>query len=154
MALVRTFIGIEVSEEIRSAGMDLIRGFSAATEGVRWVRAENLHATVKFLGEVEDRELHRVCQLTANSAGEVSQFTVRCESIGAFPNLTRPSTIWMGLNDSEGRLADLHMRVETSFEQLGFPSEHRPFRGHITLGRLRSKKSANEQLSGLSLIHI
>ena len=73
MTRVRTFIAVDPGRDIRSAGEKLIREFSSSAEEIRWVRPQDIHLTLKFLGEVDDRELHDICRRT----GAVSTATKR-----------------------------------------------------------------------------
>ena len=140
MSRLRTFVAIEPSQSVLDAGAQLIREFSQSVDSVRWVRPENIHLTLKFLGEVEDRELHAVCKITAQSAEQFSAFSLQAQAVGAFPSLEKPSTVWIGVEQDQ-RLLDLQKHLESGLAELGFPVERRPFRGHLTLGRARSRKS-------------
>lgn len=149
MSLVRTFIAIEVSQQIRSEGANLIRELSDVAGNARWVQTENIHLTLKFLGEVEDRELHTVCKAAGAVARTNAQFSIECRSVGAFPSLANPGTIWMGVDDAHQQLGKLHSELEDAMADLGFPAEHRPYQGHLTLGRMRSKRVRNAELSSM-----
>lgn len=150
MARLRVFVAVDIDSQIRSAGEELIRKLSKVADSARWTRPENIHLTLKFLGEVEDRELHEVCKITSEAAAETKRFPLLCRSLGAFPNPTNPGTIWMGVDDENGILTKMQKRLETLLcEKLGIPMERRPYQGHLTLGRIRSKKVANPELSEL-----
>ncbi len=147
MARLRTFIGVEATDEIRSAGQRLIRKMSQTAAGVRWVDAENIHLTLKFLGEVDEREIHQICRQAADAARVCAPFQIPCLAVGAFPSPHRPRTIWMGVNDHEGQLAQLHKSIETGLSELGIPAESRRFHGHLTLGRVRYNRRGSEDLT-------
>lgn len=149
MSRVRTFIAVEAPAEVRQAGEKLIRKFSKVVENARWVKTENIHVTMKFLGDVEDRELHAVCQAAAAAAASVDPFTIASRGIGAFPNVARPNTLWMGVNDEAQQLQRLHAAVENAMGELRFPFESRRYQGHLTLGRLRSDPDVIDQLQKL-----
>lgn len=151
MARLRVFVAVDIDKQIRSAGEELIRKLSDITDGGRWTRPENLHLTMKFLGEVEDRELHDVCKVASQAVAETKRFPLVCQSLGVFPNRDNPTTLWMGVNDSNGILAMLQERLETMLcDKIGIPMERRPYQGHLTLGRIRSKKGQpNEELTKL-----
>ena len=149
MARLRTFIAIEATDQIRSAGARLIQKLSHLGPGVRWVNPENIHLTLKFLGEVDERQLHQVCRQLGEAARECTAFSLRCGGVGAFPSLTQPRTIWMGVEDQEGRLAQLQQRAESSLVGLGFPPEARRYHGHLTLGRIRYNRRDSSELQQL-----
>jgi 2'-5' RNA ligase len=120
----------------------VIQTLAASTTAVRWVAEDNLHLTLKFLGDVADEQIYAVCQATGAAVAGLTPFHCFCQGIGAFPHLDRPRTIWLGLDDRAGRLADLQQRLEAAFLEMGFPRENRPFRAHVTIGRvdLRSRR--------------
>ncbi len=145
MAQVRTFVAIECSEHLRSSCEQAVAKLSDVVDGARWVQPENIHLTLKFLGEVEDRELHAVCQKVGEAAQTVSKFDVACRSVGAFPSVERPSTIWIDVVDSNDHVMELQQKVAESLSDLGFPIERRPFKAHLTIGRTRSRDSGNPE---------
>ncbi len=138
MAKVRTFLAVDLPEDVRQRIMETSRQLAAAGDPVKWVEPQNLHVTLKFLGDVEDRELYDVCRVAQQGAEQVASFRAECRGIGAFPDLDRPRTIWAGVEDPEGKFTQLHARLEEGYEKLRFPRELRPYRPHITLGRQRA----------------
>lgn len=145
MALVRTFVAIECSDHLRSACGSAIDALDKVISEVRWVRPDDIHLTLKFLGEVEDRELHSVCRKVGEATQTVSKFDVSCSSIGAFPSVERPGTIWVDVIDTNDHMMELQQKVAQSLTDLGFPIERRPFKPHLTLGRTRSRNSGNPE---------
>jgi 2'-5' RNA ligase len=147
MARLRTFVAVESTDEIQLAAERLIRQLSSVSQGVRWVAPANIHLTLKFLGDVDEREVYRVCQSVAKAAAADEPFQVLCRGTGAFPSPQRPRTIWMGVDDHQERLAGLQRRIEEELETLGFPGDSRQFHGHLTLGRIRYNRQDVEELS-------
>lgn len=103
---------------------------------VTWVRADALHLTLKFLGDVDDARASelRVALEQAAGGGEPRPVTVHIEGFGVFPDSRRPRVVWAGVAPDPS-LELLQHRVEHAFAPLGFPTEGRPFRPHVTLGR-------------------
>jgi len=134
---VRTFVAIETPPELQAAVGGLIERLSSAGADVRWVKPHNVHLTLKFLGDVALTDTARICQAVARAANEVQPFEVDVAGAGAFPNLARPRTVWLGVGDPAGALGALHKQVERRLEKLGFRRESRAFRAHLTLGRVR-----------------
>ncbi len=150
MARIRTFVAIELDGSIKKASADAIRVLSSTAESVRWVDPEGMHLTLKFLGDVDDRELHQVCQITKRVAEEVDPFSLSCCGLGAFPSSDKPTTIWMGLSDESETLVPMQKRLESLlFDELRIPIENRPYRAHITLGRNKSRGKYNPPLTEL-----
>lgn len=101
---------------------------------VKWVRPEALHLTLKFLGDVEDAREPELRTALAQAATGARGVTVHIEGCGVFPDFRRPRIVWAGIAPDPA-LELLQHRVEQVFAPLGFPSEARPFRPHVTLGR-------------------
>jgi 2'-5' RNA ligase len=136
---MRAFVAIPLPDLIHRKLADLIEELKEATPGggVRWVRAEGIHLTLKFLGEVGQREVGEVSRLLREVVPQVAPFVMDVTGLGCFPNLRRPRVIWVGIEESTGRLSTLHSQLEAGFERLGFEPEGRRFHPHLTLGRRR-----------------
>src|SRR5262245_50717195 len=119
MARVRTFIGIEVGDAIRTNAVALQQALAKTGADVNWVPLENLHITLLFLGEVDDRELASVCRAVADAVKREPVFKLRVNGVGAFPNARRPKTLWAGVTDGAAELARLHGLIEASLLDLG-----------------------------------
>jgi RNA 2',3'-cyclic 3'-phosphodiesterase len=104
---------------------------------VKWVRPENIHLSLKFLGDVDDtreHELHAALQRAAGTGSEPRPLTLQITGFGVFPDYHRPRVLWAGVTPEPG-LELLQHGVEHAFAPLGFPTEARAFRPHVTLGR-------------------
>ncbi|MGQ9576610.1 MAG: RNA 2',3'-cyclic phosphodiesterase [Thermoguttaceae bacterium] len=135
--VIRTFIAVEIAENIRKIASQIIEQFRPAGADVGWVAPENLHLTVKFLGDVSVVEVPRVCQALRQAVGPIAPFSLEIRGAGAFPNLSRPRVIWLGAGQGHQDMARLADQVERALEPLGFRREGRPFQSHLTLGRVR-----------------
>jgi RNA 2',3'-cyclic 3'-phosphodiesterase len=119
---------------------------------VKWVRPENIHLSVKFLGDVDDSreaELRSALQRAATGAGhsEPRPLTLQITGLGAFPDYHRPHVVWAGVTPDPA-LELLQHGIEQAFEPLGFPAEARAFRPHVTLGR-SSRDARPRDFAGL-----
>jgi 2'-5' RNA ligase len=104
---------------------------------VKWVRPENIHLSLKFLGEVDEArepELRQALQRAAGSRTEPRPLTLQITRFGVFPDYHRPHVLWAGVTPDPA-LELLQHAVEQAFAPLGFPTEARTFRPHVTLGR-------------------
>lgn len=106
---------------------------------VRWTPVEQLHITVRFLGDVDPPGVAGVGERLAEAARECGPFDLPLGGVGAFPSMRRPRVVWLGAGPSPGITA-LRSSVETAVGECGFKAEERPFRPHITLGRVRSPR--------------
>jgi RNA 2',3'-cyclic 3'-phosphodiesterase len=133
---IRSFVAIDVAPPVLKALQELREELARVKADVRWVRAEGLHATLKFLGAVEPPRLEEVHTTLLAAAGAQVAVRVRAHGLGAFPTLHRPRVLWVGL-EGEG-LLEMARRIDAALEPLGFEREKRGFTPHITLGRVNS----------------
>jgi len=144
METVRAFVAIPLPAPLLDALHALQRRLERRMppDSVRWVRAEGIHLTLKFLGDVPARQLDAIRAALAAAAREHMGFVCGVEGLGCFPNPHRPRVVWVGLHEPSGRLAALHGAVERALAELGYPPEGRPFTPHLTLGRVRDRLPA------------
>lgn len=137
---MRAFIAVEISERARTEVARLQERLRAAGADVKWVDPENLHLTLKFLGEVPEEKIPALTESLGRTAAEISPFSFSLQGVGAFPGMEHPRVIWVGIGEGNDRLAKLGIAVEKTCAGLGFPAEERPFSPHLTIGRVRSGK--------------
>ena len=138
MARVRTFVGVEVSSSVRGKVAALQQALARSGADVRWQDAANLHVTLLFLGDVDERELGAVCRAVAKAAATEPPFTLTAAGVGAFPNARRPKTVWAGITDGAGPLQRLNAALEERMLELGcYRQEERGYTPHLTLGRAK-----------------
>ncbi|MBI4352857.1 MAG: RNA 2',3'-cyclic phosphodiesterase [Candidatus Omnitrophica bacterium] len=147
--LVRSFIAVEVGKAERRELLGLISTLKEAGADVKWVRPENLHLTLKFLGDVEEERLGEVKGFLDRAAYGTKAFGIHLAGVGAFPGIHRPTVIWAGVDKGEELLAGLAGKVEEGAAGIGFQKEERPFAGHLTLGRVRTRKNLSRLVSAL-----
>lgn len=138
--LPRAFVAIHLDDASRAALRDEIEHLRRAAPHVAWVAAENLHVTLKFLGNVEPGLLRGISGSLEEAVREASPFDLEIRGLGAFPSPSRPRVVWAGLAAGRELMAALAERVERALEPLGFPGEDRPFSPHVTLGRVREPR--------------
>jgi RNA 2',3'-cyclic 3'-phosphodiesterase len=141
MARIRTFIAVELSKAIRQRIAVLKGQLGLAAEHVKWVEPDNLHLTLFFLGEVDEREIPSVCSAVGEGVSSSCPFEMSIERVGCFPNNYRPRIIWIGVGHGAKELCDLHQQIEPRLLELGcYRREDRKFTPHVTCGRLRSER--------------
>ncbi|MBP1718385.1 MAG: 2-5 ligase [Deltaproteobacteria bacterium] len=143
METVRSFIAIEIPEVLRQKLRDFLRDLKNTGADVKWIRPDAIHLTLKFLGAVEQDLLERVSLSLGPVVEKFVPFELRAEGAGFFPSFRKPRVVWAGLIDEEGTVSRLQREIEMTTAGLGFPSEDRPFKPHLTLGRVRSPKGKN-----------
>ena len=150
---IRTFVAVEMDAAVREMAAELSRELASAGADVKWVDAENMHLTLKFLGEVDSREVHEVCRAVESAAASQAPFRLDLCGAGAFPTIHRPRTLWLGCGPGSEPLAALAERIEAELHKLGYPREGRRFHPHLTLGRIRRGKAGLARLAELLAEH-
>jgi 2'-5' RNA ligase len=136
---VRTFLAIELDDAIRERLAAAQERLRSQAGGVKWVEAENIHLTLKFLGEIDEDVAPLVAEALGPVAAGIEPFEMRLAGLGAFPPHGAPRVVWAGVQEPSGRLLELHRRIERELEALGIEREDRPFTAHVTLGRIKDR---------------
>jgi 2'-5' RNA ligase len=145
MSLLRSFIAIEIPLEIQQNIYKETSNVRREIGGlVRWVPAENMHLTLKFLGDVAPSNVEFLIQMLRNEAENIDCFALHLTRLGSFPSLKRPRVIYIGIH-APAVLDALHRGIELACRRLGYESEERPFSPHLTLGRVKQNLTAVEQ---------
>src|SRR6266568_5395739 len=139
---LRTFIALPLDDAQRRRVASLQQELADAGGDVKWVEPENLHVTMLFLGQVDALELVEICRAVRGVAGATGPFSVGAGGVGAFPNLRRPRTLWIGVEEGREELVALHDQIEDALLKIGaYRREEREFTPHITLGRVNGDAS-------------
>ncbi|MDQ1522410.1 MAG: 2,3-cyclic 3-phosphodiesterase [Pyrinomonadaceae bacterium] len=149
---LRIFCALELPEDVRARVAAHVAHLRAAAESslkISWERAEKLHLTLKFLGEVEAGRVESLARAAKRVAEGTCKFEVSLGESGAFPPRGNPRVLWLGLQDATGLLARLQARLEAECERENFPRDARPFRPHITIARIRAANAAARHVAAL-----
>jgi len=138
MHTIRSFIAIPLSPDVQRNARRLMRDLRGDQDGIKWVPEDNLHLTLKFLGDVVDRDVPAVCRAIRRVCERAEPFTLEFAGTGGFPTSDRPRVIWAGITAGGDELVDLVLGLEAELARLGFKPEPRDYRPHLTLGRVRS----------------
>lgn len=136
---MRLFAGIPVPQPALAQLGAILGDLRARSWPVRWVRPEGLHITLKFFGSLSQETAEALVPALAGAADGLGPIPLTSTSIGSFPGGQRAKVIWLGI-DAPGALELLQDAVERACVPLGFPVEGRPFRPHITLGRVKDQE--------------
>ena len=137
MSTTRTFIAIPLSATVRRKAEQLVTRLSASGAKVKWVAPQQIHITLKFLGEVPNEQTIDVCRAVAAAAEGTPPFDIECQGAGAFPSPERPRIVWGGVGAGSETLVPLQAAIEEAMGGLGYPFEARRYVPHLTLGRVR-----------------
>ncbi len=149
---IRTFLAIGLPGAVKKHLAALEEQLAEHMTAVKWIEPENLHLTLKFLGDVENHELYSVCKTAQQAVADLAAFEAAVAGIGAFPTSARPRTIWAGLREGAAELGAVHEALERAFAEQGYAREDRAHTPHITLGRARRAGFA-EDISALIESH-
>jgi 2'-5' RNA ligase len=134
---VRTFIAAELSIGVKHRAGELIKKLKLTGADVKWLPPEQMHLTLKFLGEVSRDDIIPLCRLTQEVAARFQPFDLTFRGTGAFPHTDHPRTLWIGVEEGLEEIRALQKELEqVLYDKLGFPKERRQFTPHLTFGRV------------------
>jgi 2'-5' RNA ligase len=138
MDTLRAFIALEMPPQV----VDIVRQSQQALQRggihLRWVRPENVHLTLRFLGDISTDVIDGIRCALERLAVETPSFSLRAKGAGVFPGPSRPRVVWLGL-DGQHHLQDIHGKLSSLLSEQGFPPGKRPFEGHLTIGRSKGR---------------
>jgi 2'-5' RNA ligase len=142
MSRLRTFLALDLGPALRQRCLDLQTALAREVDGVRWVEPENLHVTLLFLGEVDEREIAEVCRAATRVGMATAAFTLELRGVGCFPHPRRPRVVWAGLAAGRAETVALHDALELELLELGcYRREERQYTPHVTLGRVKGERA-------------
>jgi 2'-5' RNA ligase len=143
MAKVRTFIAVELPREVVDRLALLQETLRESGAHVKWVNRENLHLTLKFLGDVEYEKTNEISQVVSSIVTDVTPFSVAVKCTGTFPTGGRaPRVVWAGIEGNIEPLLKIHSHLNKKLVRFGVPYEKRRFSPHVTIGRVKSAKGS------------
>ena len=150
MSVIRAFIAIDLPPEVLVCLDDVSQQLrqELGEAPVRWVPVENIHLTIKFLGDVSESNIDMLTDFLQSIANNVKQFEFSVGGLGAYPKPHRPRVIWVGV-EAPTELMTAQRSVESEMSRLGYARERRPFNPHLTLGRV-SRHSTNQDIRNIA----
>lgn len=154
--MIRVFIAIKIPAKIQEKLSGVQEKLKQSETHVSWVNPENIHLTLQFLGNVEEKQVPHIVSRLEESVKVVAPFQLQVGYAGAFPNLRYPRVVWIGITDDEtGSLKTLQTEISSRLAKMGFKREDGRFKPHLTLGRVRSQKNKSNLVRAIeSIIHI
>ena len=147
MKTIRTFIAIPLGDEVHRKSKRLIERIRQPGDGIKWVPTDNLHLTLKFLGEVDNTEVPAVCNVVHDVCADRDPFELHFAGTGGFPSINRPRVLHIKIEDVSGTLTEIVSELEDQYAELGFKREPRDYTPHLTLGRTKGgSRRAGEQV--------
>ncbi|MGB7032912.1 MAG: RNA 2',3'-cyclic phosphodiesterase [Syntrophobacteria bacterium] len=152
--MIRSFIAIDFPEETRTALEDVQKRLKQSGAGVRWVKPGSIHLTLKFLGNIHPAQVEDIALAVAQEVRDEPPITLGAAGLGAFPGRRKPRVIWIGMEGEVQRLTRIQARVENALEPLGFVREKRPFRPHLTIGRVKDHRKLQALIDAMAELKI
>ena len=152
MKVIRTFVAVLLTEDLRQKIAQVQGEAKKLAPDVKWVAPENLHVTLKFLGDVCESKIGDVCDAVGEAARAVPAFDLSVSGLGAFPSPARARVVWVGIDRGREELAGLAAGVNDRLAKLGFEREDRAFKSHITIGRVKTSRLLDELARGIGEI--
>ncbi|MBD3382463.1 MAG: RNA 2',3'-cyclic phosphodiesterase [candidate division Zixibacteria bacterium] len=137
---MRCFIAVKISAEQKDRIASIIDDFRREDVRVKWVKPENLHVTLKFLGEVDEHNLPDMFSALEKSLTSCKEFDFSLKGLGCFPNRRRPRVIWVGIDEGAPELKKLAGDIDRTMQEFGFKPEKRGFSAHLTIGRVKDPR--------------
>jgi RNA 2',3'-cyclic 3'-phosphodiesterase len=145
---VRTFVAIPLPQPVKAAIRRLQTALKQSIPGIRWSAPDNLHLTLRFLGDQPEDSLEKLGDIVLSVGDSSCCFSLTFLGIDAFPSWHRGRILWLGLKQP-GLVSQLHQKLSDGLLQMGIPEEQRPFRPHLTIGRSRQVISLPQLSSGI-----
>jgi 2'-5' RNA ligase len=149
--MIRTFVAVPLPEPWIVYAAGVAAAFAKGIRGVSWVKPENLHFTIRFLGDLGDSGVSRAGDAVAHGAEGLRAPVATLGGLGVFPSWTRPRVVWLGLAAGDEALREVGRAVNEAIDRAGFDRADKPFRPHLTLGRVREGAAGLEALRAASL---
>ena len=140
MEYCRTFIALEIKENIKELLVSVQQKIGSKISGIKWVKPKNMHLTLKFLGSTREDKIGKISNILEETAKGLTCFNISVAGLGAFPNSNNPKVIWSGMK-ADDVLYNFQKAIDISLEPLGFAREKRPFSPHLTIGRVRDSRA-------------
>jgi len=146
---IRSFLAFELPVDIKKTAIRVAGEIRDSGLDVRWVKAENIHLTMVFLGNVKAEEIEGIEEEVRNVCPGYGSFDIALKGMGCFPNRRRPRVLWVSLDGDIERMSHFRDDLQRALKAFGIKEEKRPFKPHLTLGRFRSTRKMGSRLEEL-----
>ncbi len=140
---LRVFVAIELKDAAKKSLISLQESLKKATCDVRWVDPGLTHITLKFLGDVMEKDVPGIISVLQEEAGRIEPFAITIRGIGVFPDWRNPKVLWAGIREGEKSVSLAAKSVQSILSKIGFVEDKKRFVPHITIGRIRSYKNTS-----------
>jgi 2'-5' RNA ligase len=148
---LRSFIAIELPDEVKFSLAEVQKGLKKSGADIRWVKTDNIHLTLKFLGDVKEENIDGINQALKGACNNHNVFGIEIRDIGTFPARKSPRVLWAGIS-CQDELIKLQEEIDGAMASLGFAPEKRAFSPHLTIGRFKSSQGMNSLMKEIEAI--
>jgi RNA 2',3'-cyclic 3'-phosphodiesterase len=149
MDVVRTFVAVLLAHDLKEEISKVQEQVKKLAPDVKWVAPENFHVTMKFLGNVREDDLPAVFASADETVRRFEPFEMSVSGLGAFPNARNARVVWVGLEEGRQQLSEIARAVDEDLDVLGFEREDKPFKAHITIGRVKESRFLDGLAKGI-----
>ena len=142
--MTRAFIAVEIDSPNKQKLSELITLLKKTDTDVKWVNENQMHLTLKFLGNIEETKAQEVSLALESIAKDFKEFYISLSKLDVFPNINKPRVVWVAIDEGKDTLKLLADKIESRLEKIGFEKEKREFKAHLTLGRVKSLKNISQ----------
>lgn len=135
---MRAFIAIEIPDNQKKIVWNFIQEFKKLNLPIKWVEYENLHITLKFFGEIDEKKLAQILPVLSSISNSTKSFTMQLENFGCFPNIRNPRVLWTGVSQGTNEIISLAEQLEKNLVKFGFKKESKKYHPHLTIGRIKT----------------
>lgn len=146
---VRAFIAIELKFETIAFIQKFQDELKSYGLKAKWITPKNIHLTLKFLGDINSEDVKKAGDALISATGENPAILLRAKGIGVFPGIKRPRILWAGITGQTKKLLNLQKILDDKLQNFGFPKEKRPFKGHLTIARIKKKIDAKRLIGAM-----
>ena len=133
----RSFIAIEIPGDLKESLIRIQERFRKTGERVSWVKPGGMHITLKFLGDIEEESISQIGEEIGHVCSNRDPIKVKLCGAGVFPNMKQPRILWIGIREGAKEIQQVFEALDPRLSEIGFPRDKRPFRPHVTLGRIK-----------------
>ena len=138
--MIRAFIALDLPPGVHRALAGLQQEWQRTAAMVSWIKPESIHLTLKFLGNIANEQVTEIQALLLKVAATAAPLRLQPLGCGAFPSIKQARVVWVGLQGAIEELLKLQKSIEDALIPLGFEPEDRPYRAHLTLGRVKGRR--------------
>ena len=152
--MLRLFVAVELSDEVKRSLGRVQRSLAQFDQAVRWVKPEQIHLTLKFLGDTADNRVPELHTAIEQAVTDIEPFDFTTAGTGCFPPRGQVRVVWIGLEEASGVLLTCQQRIDEALADVGVEPEDRPFTPHLTLGRVKFDKTSGRLREAVTVMKV